>query len=44
MQREDKKNKRPEEGGEGEEGEADEHMEPRLEHPEKKCTRTGTTG
>ena len=44
MEREEKKNKRREEGGEGEEGQADEHMEPGLEHPGKKCTRTGTTG
>ena len=30
MEREDKKNKRQEEGGEGE---ADKHIEPGLEHP-----------
>ena len=44
MGREEKKNKRREEGGEGEEGEADEHMEPGLEHPGNKYTGTGITG
>ena len=39
-----KRNKRREEGGEVEEGEVDEHMEPGLKHPGKKCTQTGTTG
>ena len=42
--KEDKKSNRREEGGEGEEGEADKHMEPRLEHPGKQRTRTGTSG
>ena len=42
--REDPKNKSGEEGGEGEEGEADKRMEPRLEHPGKQRTRTGTSG
>ena len=43
MEREDTKNKNREEGGEGEGGEADKHMETGLEHPGKKCTRTGTS-
>ena len=37
VEREDKKNKRREEGGEGE---ADRHMEPGLEHLGKQCNRT----
>ena len=44
QEREDTKNKSREKGGEGEEGEADESVEPGLEHPGKKCTRTGTSG
>ena len=44
VEREDTKKKNREEGGEGEEGEADKHMETGLEHLEKKCTRTGTSG
>ena len=42
--REDPKNKSGEEGGEGEEGEADKRLEPRMEHPGKQRTRSGTTG
>ena len=42
--REDPKIKSGEEGGEGEEGEANKRMEPRLEHPGKQRTRTGTSG
>ena len=42
--REDPQNKSGKEGGEGEEGEADKRIEPRLEHPGKQHTRTGTSG
>ena len=43
VERGDTKNKNWEEGGKGEEEEADKHMETRLEHPGKKCTRTGSS-